>query len=250
MATPTVRIQAPRRLPRKGGITAVAEVFEDPRIAAAGALQYDAEACSLAVGEIQLCYGPDVSAADKTGDGLSAGEGIVPVFGGFVGVQCYAGSTEDEYGPRAKAQLEAVQDRLIESVLWGWLTAEAATGAGATLAAAIGAAEEHADANYVGLPVLHLSREDAVLAAAAGAISPNPADNGKLWTPNGTPVVASSSYASGTVAVSGGVSVGHTPTKVIEGQDYAHNQFLAIAERAYGLAVDCDYRAEFTVTTP
>lgn len=356
MASPTVLVAAPPRRPRKGGISAVVDFVDNPRLAAATSLQYDAAACSLAVGSVQLCYGPavntgtnevqtvtitgaptggtfrltfagqqtatiaynataatvraalealstigvgsvtvtggpgpatpyvvtfveqlaaenvgqmtashaftggttpaiavatttpGVAVVNKAGDGLAPGTGVIPNFGAYVGVECWIGQTMDEYGPRARAHLESVQDRAVEAALWTWLNAAPnvnATAAAGGLAEAIALAEQHADSNYVGEPIIHISRHDAL---RAGVISPAPVADGVLWTPNGTPIVASGRYTSGTVAVSGAIGGEQSPIRVSEGLDVTHNTMLAIAERIFGLTVDCDYRAKFTVT--
>lgn len=356
IATPSIFVPAPPRRPRKGGIASAASFETNSRIGTAGVLQYDAEACGLALGSIQLCYGaavnlgtnevqtvtitgaptggsfrltwdgqqtvviaynataatvraalealpnigvgnvtvsggpgpatpyvvtfveqlaaenvaqmtathtftggttpaiavttttPGAPPTDLVGGGLTAGAGIVPNFGAYVGVQCFIGDTMDEFGPRARTQMEASQDRAVEAVLWGWLNAApntAVTAASGGLDEAIAQAEQFADANYIGEPVLHVSRHDAV---RAGVLSPNPVSDGKIWTPNGTPVVASSKYTSGTVVVSGGIGVTQSEVIVREGLDITHNTMLAIAERVFGIAVDCDFRQKFTVT--
>jgi hypothetical protein len=353
MAAPRTLVNPPKRDAREGGLSTVAEFRSNERLGVAEGLQYDPEVCGLAVGTIQLCYGPAVNPGtneiqtvtitgaptggsfrltwngqqtaviaynataatvqaalealsnigvgnvavgggpgpgtpytvtfqgqfasenvaqmtashtftggttpaiavttttpgvpptDKTVGGLGSGASVVPNFGGYIGVECFLHGTPDEYGPRASDALELAQDRFVEGVLWGWITAAAATGTATGLVAAIALAEENADVSYIGRPVIHLSRQDAVTAFAASALVVR---DGKLETANRTPVVASGAYATGIVGVTGGITVEQSSIRVSPGLNYTKNTMLAIAERVYGIIVDCDYRAEYTVT--
>lgn len=247
MADPMATVERPRRRPRKGGLSSVVDFVQNDRLFASRGVQFDADMCMLVVGEVQLCYTPDVGAADKEGEGTGWSEGIGVNFAGYVGVECFLheGSAQD-FQDRARRGFEAGQDRFVESQLWLWLNAATGLAAATSVASAIGKLEEDADSKYVGAPILHMSREDAVLAAAGGAISPNPVDDGKLWTPNGTPVVASSAYASGTIAISGDLTPVQSELKVRSDIAYTTNRELAIAERAFNVVVDCGYREKIT----
>lgn len=249
MANPTITIAAPRRLARKGGISTVAEFRTDDRLFLGANLVYDALPCAMGVTDVQLCYGPDVDADDKVGAGIQIATSIIDTFGGYVGVECFMGPWDD-YADRARDTLAQGQDRVIEARLGTWLSSAATTVATGGYAGVIGALEEVADQSYLGLPALHLSRQDAVLAAAEFAIFPDDSYDGRLWTANGTPVVASSSYAVGKVAISGDILVVQSGIRVSEGLDLTHNRNLAIAERAFNIAVDCDFRAVGTIGEP
>ena len=188
---------------------------------------------------------PGVAPVPKAMSPLGAGTSVVPNFGGYTGVECFISpDSDDDYPARARRALELGQDRLIESVLWGWITGGTAV-VGTTLTKTIAAADEAADAAYIGLPILHLSREDADQALAAGVLV---FVDGVLQTASGTPVVASSAYASGVVGVTGGITIEQSSIRVSPGRDITHNTALAIAERIYGIIVDCSYRAEYTFT--
>lgn len=248
MATPAVRVAPPRREPRKGGLKSVVGDFRsNNELGRAGTLQYDADVSTVVVGSVQLCYGPDLGVLpEKTGDGFADGAPITDVFGGYVGVECFI-HPDNDYEGRVRVSMELGESRFIEERLWVWLNAAANTAA-TSLLDAIAKAEEHADDTYLARPVLHLNRGDAVLAAAAGALSPNPVDDGKLWTANGTPVVASGAYTAGTVAVSGDITVEASDLVVRPGDDLTLNTRLVIGERIFGLLVDSDFRAKYTVT--
>jgi hypothetical protein len=244
MATPAERVAPPRRTPRKGGLKSVADFRPNDRLGRAGTLQYDAEVCSPVVGTVQLCYGPDVDAQDKTGDGFLNGAPALPPFGGYVGVECFIHPGND-YEGRARSALELAEGLYLEEQLWTWLAAATNTAA-TTLKDAVAAAENYADANYIGQPVLHMNRGDV---SEVGVLSANPVNDGMLWTPNGTPVVASSAYPAGVVAVSGDITVEHSSIVVKPGNDLTHNTTIAIAERVYGILVDCEFRAKFTAAS-
>ena len=247
MADPKVTIERPRRRPRKGGFSSVVDFVQSDRLFAGTGVQFDADQCMLPVGEVQLCYVPDVGATDKEGEGTSWSEGIGVNFAGYVGVECFLheGSSAD-FQDRARRGFEAGQDRFVEAQVWVWLAAATGLAAATSIASAIGKLEEHADANYVGAPILHISREDAVLATAAGALLGDKDGAGTLFTPHGTPVVASSAYASGTVAISGDMTGVQSELKVRSDVSHLTNRELAIAERAFNVAVDCGYREKIT----
>lgn len=246
MADPMVTIERPRRRPRKGGLSSVIEFTQSDRLFAGNGVQFDADQCMLPVGSVQLCYTPNVGATDKQGEGTSWGEGIGVNFAGYVGVECFLheGSAAD-FQDRARRGFEAGQDRFVEAQVWAWLAAATGLAAATSIASAIGKLEEHADANYVGMPILHLSREDVNLAAAAGIIETEPG-SGLLFTVNGTPVVASSAYASGTIAISGDMTGVQSELRVRSDISHKTNRELAIAERAFNVAVDCDFREKIT----
>ena len=171
-----------------------------------------------------------------------AGVGIGQSFGGYLGVECWLGQTQDEYGPRAREALELAQGPVLEQKLWAWITAGAGTGA-SSLTEAIALAETAADTGYVGRPVLHMNRGDVTRAKGALEVV-----DGRLFTVNRTPVVASSKYAANTVGITGGITVTQSPIEVNQGLNLERNRFMAIAERVYNIAVDCAFRAEYTVS--
>lgn len=176
--------------------------------------------------------------------GFPSGAPILPPFGGYIGVECTMHPDNDFEG-RARAALELAQGRYLEEVLWGWLSGGTAITTANTLVKAIAQADNHADANYLGQPIMHLNRGDADEAFAAGALT---RQDGKLVTANGTEVVASHEYTAGTVAISGDITVEQSAIVTAPAVDYNHNTEMWIAERVWSVLVDCDYRAEFTVT--
>lgn len=249
MADPTITTAPPRRTPRKGGISSVADFRTDNRLASGVGVNYDADSCTVDLGAITLCYAP-VTVDDKEPQGITIGNGIGPTFGGYVGVECFIGPWDD-YADRARAALEQSEDRLIESVLAEWLP-DGGLLSGTSLADVIAKLEGHADANYVGAPVLHLSRQNAVLAASQFLIFTDTNDpaSGKLWTANGTPVVASGAYGPTDVRISGDITVLHSEVVVTQGFGLTQNRSMAVAERTYNIIVDCDYRVTGAIIPP
>lgn len=249
MADPTILVQPPARKPRKGGIRTALDFREEPRLFLGALPNYDALPCSLTVGEIELCY-VDVTVPDKETEGIDVATGILPTFGGYVGVECFVGPWDD-YADRARDTLEQSEDRVIERALSAWLDDQAAsvTG-GADWASVIGALEQAADENYVGQPIIYLNRADAAEAASQLAVFPDDSYDGRIWTANGTPVVAGFAFAAGQASLTGSATVLHSEISVSEGLDITHNRNMAIAERAYNLIIDCDYAIKALITTP
>lgn len=250
MATPTITVQPATRRPRKGGISSVADFRLEPRLMVGALPVYDALPCSFAQNDVSLCYAPNVDASDKTAEGIDTGEGIGPTFGGYVGVQCFVGPWDD-YAERARITLEQSRDRVVETAVSEYLIANATGGPSADLVGAIAQLEQFADQEYVGLPVLWMSRANAVLAAAAFGIFPDDSYDGRLWTANGTPVVASGSFLDTDIYITSSLTVLHSEVVVREGLDLTHNLNMAIAEQAYNIIFDCgNYAINATITTP
>lgn len=248
MAAPTSFAPAPVRTPRVGGLSSVVGPYRDnPRLGVGGRVQFDPEQCGVTFGAVALCYNEgDPAQEEKTGAGIGAGLSISDNFGGYTGVQCYLNGEIETYGPMARAQLEAGQDRFLESRLFAWFS----TGPQSTvtsLADAIANADAQADIEYIGRPIMHLNRGDAVRAVGEGLLVTGSSGSGEIWTPNGTPVVSSARYESNAVAVSGAVAVEQSGIRVFEGLNITENTMLAIAERVYALLVDCEYRYTYFV---
>jgi hypothetical protein len=246
MANPTIFVDPPRRNPRKGGIKAVVGGFAPaPRLASASGIEWLSEGCSFPNTDITLCYVNPGVQADKTLEGLDVETGLI--FGAYVGVQCFLGADTD-YDRRATDLLAQGEDRVVEDHLWDW----AVTNGGTTpvtggWTAAIALLEEQADGNYLGEPVIIMSRASAVRAASAGVLKGPDEDTGRLWTANGTPVIATSSAADHEAAIIGWPTVYAGEVNVARGMRLELNSELAIAERLYGLAVDCGYALHVSV---
>jgi hypothetical protein len=248
MAEPTFRGEAPRRRERLGGLFAVADVRDGGMRLINGAnLQYDQNGCGTVHEQPFACWGEVVADAEKQRDGVESGTGVVPAFGLYAGVECFAGPHDSEYEPRARGVLEWWESRGVEGKLNGWLGG-ATDSAASDLVAAIAAADNHADDTYIGLPIIHLNRADAEVAFKEGALRAD--ERGNLTTGHGTPVAASARYTAGVVAVTGDVTVLRSGMEAHRSIRPELNKTMAIAERGYAIAVDCDYRAKFTVTAP
>lgn len=248
MADPLITVEPPQRLPRKGGLLSIAEVRPASRLAAANGVQYIPDPCELRYDAAGFCYVETPVVGTKNFTSILNSTGVIPNFGLHYGVSCWL-NDEDDFTERARAGLEASEGRGIETLFWAWVNgATALTAVTTGIRDAIAALEQAADDLYIGQPVIHINRADAVRAAAAGAISPNPVDDGRLWTANGTPVVASAKYPAGTIGVTGGVTVFRSDIVDTRTAALEDNTAYALAERVYGIAVDCDFRRKVAFT--
>lgn len=247
-------VQAPVRKPRQGGIRDIVGQFvNEPRLAAvsqAGGLSWEDSTCGFPRTTRAGCYDDAVAAVEKYGDSVNQYTSIGEPFAQYAGVECWIGGDSEgaSFQEQARQKLEAGEERLIEGNLWTWASDADVTGSAASIAAAIGDAEEYADDNYVGQPILLLSRRGADLAFAASVLT---RENGRLVTPNGTPVLASGAFTSGPadeVAIIGGLLVLASPIVAHQAPNLSDNTALAIAERVYAVGVDCDFRYIVTVT--
>jgi hypothetical protein len=247
--TSMVTVDAPARAPRLGGIRTVASYVTVPRLAMGEAINYIAEPCDMPVPAIGLCYGPysgDNAPADKTSVGIGEGTGIGP-FPYYAGVECFLSTTSaDEYAARARDILNQGFDRAVEYEFNVWASAHASFGGNVqTVTDAIVQAENTMDADYVGQPVIWLNRGNAIIAAAAQAIFPTL--NGGLITANGTPVVASGKIDFATVFATGSITVLETDEQDISAPSPTVNRDWAIAERVFGLVIDCGLALRYPI---
>jgi hypothetical protein len=245
MSNPTTTVPTPVRKERRGGIKSVVGDFVPAeRLAVATNLQWVADNCDFPKAAPGLCYAEIPVTGSKEFGGLSVGDG--PIFALYAGVKCYLGNDTD-YAERARAQLEAGEGRGVEEVLWEYGMTKGGTGPAQTSwVAAIGQADEAADTLYVGRPVIMLSRFAAVQARAAKAIFGD--EEGNLWTANGTPVIASAAATDTALIVFGWITVYASSLIATEAPDPITNQELALAERVYGIAVDCNFALHYAVT--
>lgn len=246
MANPTNLVQPPRRRPRKGGIKAVANVVSADRMFATERLDWMPEGCSFPSAAPGACWAEAVALDEKQYEGLELGTSA-QVFVGYAGVACQDLSAEQEFLERARTTLEAGEDRFVEAKLVDVLEAiDPIATDHATWAAAIAAAEDRADDRYVGQPILVMNRGDAQLAFTDGALEAD--KEGNLWTANGTPVLATSAFAAGTLYITGDITLWTGPVAATTAQAPQFNTALALAERAYALAIDCEFADARSVT--
>jgi hypothetical protein len=247
MAGPRITVPSPERKPRKGGIKSVVGEFQSlPRLAVAEALQWVADGCELPKLAPGLCYAEVPVEGPKEFEGI--GQGTGPIFALYAGVHCFLGPDTD-YDTRAAALLAGGEDRGVEEALWEWLGTKSVPGAAVGIVDAIATLEEYADEAYVGQPVITMSRRAAVYARAAKALLGNE-ETGELWTANGTPVIATGAAGEDAVYISGWVTVYGSSVTTIQAHDPVVNQEMAIAERVYGIAVDCEFVFAQAFTIP
>lgn len=235
----------PRRSARRGGIRSVAEFRNGGnRLALGGSVQFTSPGCGVAVGEVALCYpSPATTQAPKARSGVSTLDSIGPIFGAYAGVECFLDGLD--YEANARELLANGEDRVIEEGLNDWLATATSDGTLATITAAVAAADNLADKEYPGLPVLVMNRGDAAQAFADGVLDADA--EGNLWTGNGTPVLSSSSITAGKVYATGSITVLETVVGTFRTQILAENREFAIAEKVFAILVDCEYAASYTV---
>lgn len=180
----------------------------------------------------------------KEGEGFNDYTPIGDPFARYTGVTCWlGGDSEESYEALSRRKFEGLEDRAVEAVLAAWAGDAASPGTAANIVEAIGEAEEYADVNYVGQPVLILSRLAAAVAFAAGVLV---RESGRLVTGNGTPVLATGTVETGDepdlVAVIGWPAVYASPMRSHVAPDYETNTGFAITERVFALGVDCNFR--------
>lgn len=245
MAEPRITVAPPARKPRIGGLLNVAEFRDNvPFLAASANVQYVAEPCNLAYDEAGFCYNEAV-VTDKAFDEIASSVGVVPNWGLYAGVGCWI-SNDMDFDRRAQETLAASELRGVEYKLGTWLDAHPGKPTLTSWVEGIAHADGDADDNYIGQPIILLNRADAVRAKAEDAIDGD--RDGNLWTPNGTPVVASAGFTEGFVYVTGGITLLRSAVITSRSEALADNLAQAIAERAYGIIVDCDYRAVYEIT--
>lgn len=234
------QVTAPVRNPRIGGIKGVVPDFSlIPRLSLApgvGGVAWEDATCGFPAETKAGCYTTGEQ-LPKVGNGPEQYTSISDPFAQYKGVECWIGGDNegDSYETIAARALEAGEERLIEDRLHEW--ASAGTTATATnVSLAIGAAEDHADANYVGRPILLMNRGDVL--AAAGVL-----DHGdELKTKNGTMIVSTSSVPAGELAIVGAIAVYASATRTYLGRELGENLAMGLAERIYAVGVDCGFR--------
>lgn len=244
-----VLVAAPARKPRLGGIKSIVGEFTvvERLSVTQGGITWDALGCAFPSATRAGCYDAVVPDAPKTPVGIATPAGAVDAFALYNGIECTLGGdtgTEGSFESQAEALLLQGEDRKIEAKLWGWLNAVASTNA-PDLVQALAAAESDADANYLGQPVITVSRYDSQRLFAAGALV---REGGVLVTANGSPVLATSAVTNGKVSATGALEVYATSIISAQAPRLNQNKDLAIAERVYAIGVDCAYRKTFTVT--
>lgn len=238
MAGPTLRIEAPTRAPRVGGLSDVAEFIQDNEIGNAENVVFVSEGCAFPQLEAHRCFNDDVP--DKQSDGIYINNAITDVFTIYAGVRCFAGPNPD-YTERAERALAEGRDHVLEDQLALWAAGAQVLAAGGSQIGAFAVVEQELDKRYVGRGVILASRADTLLAAGAGALE---VKDGGLVTKLGTPVLATASVTPGQVHGLGAIAVRHTSVTTTDLITPRKNQHEALAEAQFVLAVDCEFRVK------
>jgi hypothetical protein len=244
MAGPDIPIEPPVRVKRQGGIEDVATFRSNDRLGNAETIVFQSDGCDFPQISEHLCYTGDADPAAKVFSGIAIDGAIGAPFPLYAGVKCVEGPDPD-HDVRAERTLEAGQGRALENELETWAAGGVALTAGATIVPAIAHVEQAIDSQYVGQGVILMSRFNATIAAAAGALEEK---DGMLRTKLGTPVIASGSVTAGTIYGLGAIVVEYQEIETREVLDPEYNTRYALAERIFAIAVDCEYRVKSAVT--
>lgn len=242
-------VTGPVRRPREGGIKSViGDFIPETRLSVVNGtdgLAWEDTGCGIPTATRAGCFDDVMPQVDKTAEGPTRHTTIGDPFALYKGVECYIGGDAlgQSYREQAEAVLLAGEDRVIEARLYSW-AAFGTTETRPTIADAIARVEQFADNQYVGLPVILISRNDAVLAHDSGALT---RENGVLITANKTPVIASGAITAGGVAAIGMPAVWASQVVTAGAIKREDNVEMAIAERLYAIGVDCDFRHHVTV---
>lgn len=239
MAGPQLEIAAPARTARLGGLNKVAEFRRNARLAAVQGVVFQSNGCDFPKLSEHLCY---VGAEDpdaKEFSGIEIEDAIGDPFPLYAGVVCWLGpEAESDELARAVRILDDGRDRELEAQLALWAGGATALDGG-TVVQAIADVEQDLDDRYVGRGIILMSRGDAVLADAEGALEYR---DGMPHTVNGTPVVASGRMARGDVHGVGAVVIEHGDRGEHMVTDPETNRRFALAEEVFAIAVDCEFR--------
>jgi len=243
MAGPTVEVEPPVRTPREGGLSTVATYRPNQRLAASDVLVFQSDGCTFPQETVIACI-DSTPAEPKTFDGIAIDGAIGAPFALYGGVSCFAGP-DDDYSEQARRILTDGRDRVAEGKLETWAAGGDAVPSTGGVVGATAEIEQALDNGYVGRGVILMSRADALRAAAVGAIEKT---GDTLYTKLGTPVIASGSVASGTVYGLGAVVVEESPVNEFGAIHPQNNRRYALAEAAYAILVDCEFRIKSAVT--
>lgn len=235
----------PTRTPRQGGIEAVAQFEQDERLGGQQVVGWISDPCSFPQPTVGMCWEtPTFPADEKTGAAIDILNAIGAPFALYGGVECFLSSDVD-FDERANAILDQGSGRVIEDRLADWATLGTVLTVPTSLVDALAKVEDELDRIYLGRGLILINRGDAVRLHAENALVPGL--DGIPTTINGTPVLASSSVAAGTVLGVGAVKVLTGPSILHGAPLQRENLEMWIAERVHAILVDCSIRVRATV---
>lgn len=231
----------PTRTPRVGGIEGLVEFAEDLRVGATQTVGWISDPCTFPQATQGLCW--ETLVDEKEGEGIEIENSIAAPFVMYGGVECFLGGDQD-FDTRAHLVLDQGGSRFIEAKIDAWATAITADAA-VNLTEAVAQVDNTLDAEYLGRGIIFVNRGDANRLKADNVLEYR---DGRAYTVNGTPVVATSAVAAGDVFGTGAIKVLHGGVKQINAISHTTNREMSIAERVQTILVDCSYRTFTQVT--
>lgn len=228
---PTTFKQAPHRL------TSIVPVRAADSHDILSGVTYEVDACGETTTSIDWDNYDDCirTAAKEFDEGLLFVESITGPLSLLAALKCRPGAIGggdfDDYRARAIRRLARLESRYLEDTLWAWIDDEGTSSTGGTGAEATIAALLGAHIGDVNNPVLHLSAKNA--ASVVRSID----DYEDVF---GVKVVISPGYADNRIALTGDIAIWGGETAVNAVPQTEHNYIMALAERMYVMAVECE----------
>jgi hypothetical protein len=250
MANP-IYVPTPSSEPYVGGLFGAATIVDGNERAAAMGAQFEAVPCTFpnpAPGSCWKNIGTTTVASTKSTTAPGFGATILN-FPLYAGVQCFLNANSD-YDQKAQELLLAGEAVAVEKVFYQWLVDNAGTAVAAPasggVVSAFGVAESLLGGQLPTLGVIHANRYITNLARSAHlvtlgtdepllTIQGTPVANGGGYTPNPAAPVADRIFATGAITIYRG------DIQVTRATDQTHNREMAIAERGYAIAINCNY---------
>lgn len=250
MANPQVLVATPARQPVVGGLLAAASVIDtsDEKLVAMGG-RFDPMPCTFPSAAPGSCWAlPALPTGTKDFGGVPQGETILhfPLYGA---VECFM-NPDTDYEALASESLTAGEGVVLEHVLYEWFVANAGAAVpapGASVLGAVGLAEQLLSTSIPELGLIHMNRFIATLASQQYLLLPTGT------TVQGTPVANGGGYVADLDAgyptgaeqselfITGGITIWRGGINTTTVNDPTKNRTMAIAERSYAVAIDCDF---------
>lgn len=237
---PTLAVETPTRAPLRGGLLAVANVIEATDAHAGNGINYIANPAGAPLIAPGLCWPLVDGVNPKVRTGIDSVS--TDPFALYFGVECGL-LYSDDYGDRAKSQLEFNEGYGIEGVLESEYFTAARLAASPTAVSPVEALGRLETLALDGLLTLHSDRNLATHLIDKGVLKPDAEFT--LFSLQGSPLANGSGYVvAGPQAgqhwlyATGQVNIWRGATVASASVHPAYNTAMAIAERIYSITID------------